>query len=127
MGNCFTSNKILAHHHQSYAEPKVEHVIKASSSSKQSMKKVRFKSQNDIIEEGDHRGSCGVRIRIVMTQEELKKMLSYKDDAQHTSLEQLLGAFKLRGGGISEVGEYNEYINSWRPALESIPEDRLMK
>ncbi|MDD0691676.1 hypothetical protein PSZ95_24670, partial [Shigella sonnei] len=54
-------------------------------------KKGRFKTENyDSAYEGE-RGSDGnsrsVRIRVVMTQEELKRMLRFKDE--HTSLEQL--------------------------------------
>lgn len=139
MGNCFANNKILAQDHESYIETKVEQ-MKTSSSSKLETprkkqcieKKVRFKIEND--DEGvlGSNGNCRsgtVRIRVVMTQEELKKMLSCKEDSQHTSLEQLLGAMKMRGGQISKVGsEYDDGgINSWRPALESIPEDRLIK
>ncbi|KAJ1404323.1 DUF4228 domain protein [Sesbania bispinosa] len=86
------------------------------------MKKVSFNIQNN--EEG---GRGSVRIRVVMTQEELKRMVDCKDDAQHISLEQLLGAMKLRGGRICEVGKCHGGINSWRPALQSIPEDRLLK
>ncbi|KAK7282141.1 hypothetical protein RIF29_10714 [Crotalaria pallida] len=133
----------------SSADVKVEKIIKASSSSlpklealpkqkEQGMKKkVRFDIQNEY-DEGDDRsrGSCTchadsrsgvVRIKVVMTQKELKRMLlSCKKDEQHTtSLEQLLSAVMLRGGRISEVCEFNGGMNnSWRPALESIPEDR---
>ncbi|XP_027348559.1 uncharacterized protein LOC113860106 [Abrus precatorius] len=139
MGNCLRNNKISSQDHDSYEASVIEardELRKTCPLSKletprkeQSMKKVRFKLQNDI-DEGD-RGSHGdsrsgsVRIRLVMTQEELKRMLSCKDDAKHTTLEQLLGAVKLRGGRISGVGEHEHDggINSWRPALESIPEN----
>lgn len=152
MGNCLTNNKVSAQdqyenfsaqdQYENFSEAKVEHMKKTSPSSKleagqcmkkkKKKKKVRFNIQND--DEGD-RGSHGdsrsgtVRIRVVMTREELKRMLSCKgDDSQHISLEQLLGTMKLRGGTISGVGDYDDgAINSWRPALDSIPEDRLIK
>lgn len=139
MGNCIANNKILSQdHHESYIETKVDQMKTSSSSSKLETprkkqcieKKVRFKIENDDEDVRESDGNCRsgtVRIRVVMTQEELKKLLSCKDDSQHTSLEQLLGAMKLRGGKISKVGEYDGDINSWRPALESIPEDRLVK
>lgn len=142
MGNCLTNNKVSAQdQYENFSEAKVEHMKKTSPSSKleagqcmkkKKKKKVRFNIQND--DEGD-RGSHGdsrsgtVRIRVVMTREELKRMLSCKGDvSQHISLEQLLGTMKLRGGTISGVGDYDDgAINSWRPALDSIPEDRLIK
>ncbi|XP_045828523.1 uncharacterized protein LOC123920301 [Trifolium pratense] len=140
MGNCLTNNKILAQDdHENYNDQarKVEN-MKTFSSSKfearsrnekcmKNKKKVRFDIQND--KEGDKGGdgnsrSKTMRIRVVMTQEELKKMLSCKDEYENNTLEQLLGLMKLRGGKISkhDLGEY-----SWKPALESIPEDRLIK
>jgi len=140
MGNCLTNNKILAHDdHESYndEQAKVEKMDMSSSKKFEERprkercmkknKKVRFEIQND--EEVDRGRSDGnsrsVRIRVVMTQEELKKMLlSSKDENDNTTLEQLLGVMKLRGGKICkrDLG-----VCSWRPALESIPEDRLIK
>ncbi|XP_061350340.1 uncharacterized protein LOC133295518 [Gastrolobium bilobum] len=144
MGNCLKNNKISAQDHENINETPLEpseakvDQIKTSPSSKleaprrgqRMKKKIRFKIEKD--DEGD-RGSNGnsksgtVRIRMVMTQQELKRMLRCKDDAQHTSLEQLLGVMKLRGGRISEACEYDGDINSWRPALESIPENSLIE
>ncbi|KAK7257538.1 hypothetical protein RIF29_31579 [Crotalaria pallida] len=155
MGNCLRNNKLSSSQdHENYesqvapssVDVKVDEKIKASSSlskleapeqKEQGMKKkkkVRFNIQND---DDDDRGSCHgnsrssgvVRIKVVMTQKELKRMLlSCKKDEQHTttSLEQLLSVVKLRGGRISEVCEFNGGMNSWRPALQSIPEDPLI-
>ncbi|CAJ1979048.1 unnamed protein product [Sphenostylis stenocarpa] len=147
MGNCLRNNKISAQDHENYdapvAEAKVQKVKALPMLSKlelprleQSMKKkVKFMVQNGGTCEGE-RGCDGnycrsgsVRIRVVMTQEELKRILRCKDEAQQqTSLEQLLHAVKLRGGRISEVGgEYDdEGMNSWKPSLDSIPEDCFM-
>ncbi|TKY66968.1 hypothetical protein E2542_SST09859 [Spatholobus suberectus] len=139
MGNCLRNNKISSQDHENYEAPVIEanvEQVKTLSLSKlealrmeQSMKKkVRFKIQNDTYEgeRRSHGHSRSVRIRVVMTQEELKRMLRFKDEAQHTSLEQLLDAVKLRGGRISEVGVYGEGMNSWKPSLDSIPEDCLI-
>nr|XP_004517088.1 uncharacterized protein LOC101495778 [Cicer arietinum] len=134
MGNCLTNNKILAQDddHENYNDQaaKVEK-MKTSFSSKfeaprkekcMSKKKVRFEIQND--EDGDGRGSDGnsrsVRIRVVMTQDELKRMLSCKDENENTSLEQLLSVMKSRGGKICK---HDLGLFSWSPNLESIPED----
>lgn len=141
MGNCLRNNKVLAQDHEieNYGcEEKFEEVKTFPPSKledpslkqcmKKKNKKVRFKIEND--GDGDSR-SGAVRIRVVMTQEELKRMLSYKDDSAdpHTSLEQLLCAIELRGGkfSVSDVSEFDGGTNSWRPALESIPEERLLK
>ncbi|KAK7324794.1 hypothetical protein VNO77_28640 [Canavalia gladiata] len=72
-----------------------------------------------------------VRIRLVVTKQELKRILRNKteneNDAQYTSLEQLLSDMKLREKRVFEIEEKGRSISSWRPALESIPEDRSMK
>lgn len=143
MGNCLANNKIIAQDdHENYndEQAKVEKKMEMSSSKKfearprkercmKKNKKVSFEIQND--EEVDRGRSDGnncrsVRIRVVMTQEELKKMLSSSKDENddNTTLEQLLGVMKLRGGKFCkrDLG-----VCSWRPALESIPEDRLIK
>ncbi|RDX60655.1 hypothetical protein CR513_61183, partial [Mucuna pruriens] len=92
-------------------------------------KKVRFKIQ-------DGEGSCSnsttsgpVKIRLLVTKEELKRVLrnNNENDPQHTSLEQLLSDMILREKRVYEIGKYGGSMNSWRPALESIPEDRSMK
>ncbi|OIW05943.1 hypothetical protein TanjilG_07219 [Lupinus angustifolius] len=149
MGNCLRNNKISAQDHENYGThvescdvAKVQKV-NASSSSKlkesvqkeqgmKKKKKVRFNIQNDDGEENGDGGSeknsrSGVvRIKVVMTQKEFKRVLSCQNDEHNTSLEQLLSAFKFRGG-VSKICEYNNVgTSSWRPALESIPENRLI-
>ncbi|CAL0333922.1 unnamed protein product [Lupinus luteus] len=119
MGNCLRNDKISAQV-ESCDVAKVEKV-KASSMSKlkesvqkeQGMKKkVRFNIQNDDEEEGGDRGSDDnsrsgvVRIKVVMTQKELKRVLSCKNEEHNTSLEQLLSALKFKGGGGGVSKEY---------------------
>ncbi|CAI8616160.1 unnamed protein product [Vicia faba] len=138
MGNCITNNKILAQDdHESYNDQAKVEKMKTSSSSKfeprsreeecmKKNKKVRFEIQNDeeVDRRSDGNNSRSVRrIRVVMTQEELKKMLSCKDEYENTTLEQLLGVMRLRGGKICK---HDLGVDSWKPALESIPEDRLI-
>ncbi|XP_058765527.1 uncharacterized protein LOC131639024 [Vicia villosa] len=136
MGNCFTNNKILAQEdHESYNDQAKVKKMKTSSSTKfepqprkeKKNKRVRFEIQNDeqVDRRSDGNNSRNVRrIRVVMTQEELKKMLSCKDEYENTTLEQLLGVMRLRGGKICK---HDLGVDSWKPALESIPEDRLIK
>ncbi|KAI4334096.1 hypothetical protein L6164_018828 [Bauhinia variegata] len=139
MGNCLRNNKVSAHNELSREPGKPEAVeqMKTRASSKfktapheeRVKKMVRFK-----LREGDGGGSDSrtgpVRIRLIVTQQEFQRMLSLKEDPQCTSLEQLLSAVKLKGRRMCEVGE-NEGgltpLTPWRPALESIPEDRSMK
>ncbi|CAL5211733.1 unnamed protein product [Lathyrus oleraceus] len=139
MGNCFTNNKILAQddHESNNNQAKVEK-MKTSSSSKfepqprkekcmKKNKKVRFEIQNDdeVDRRNDGNDSRNVRrIRVVMSQEELKKMLSCKDEYENTTLEQLLGVMRLRGG---QICKHDLGVDSWKPVLESIPEDQLIK
>ncbi|XP_058734876.1 uncharacterized protein LOC131606751 [Vicia villosa] len=136
MGNCITNNKILAQDdHESYNNQVKVEKMKTCSSLKfepkprkeKKNKKVRFEIQNDeeVDRRSDGNNSRNVRrIRVVMTQEELKKMLSCKDEYENTTLEQLLGVMRLRGGKICK---HDLGVDSWKPALESIPEDQLVK
>ena len=73
--------------------------------------------------------SGAMRISLVVTKEELKRMLRDRNenDSQQTSLEQLLSNMVLRDKRVFEVEKNARGINSWRPALESIPEDCSMK
>ncbi|KAF1885074.1 hypothetical protein Lal_00028963 [Lupinus albus] len=120
MGNCLRNNKISAQDLENYEtqvescdEAKVEKVkasslsnLKESVQKEQSTKKkVRFNVQNDDDDddEGEDRGSDDnsrngvVRIKVVMTRKELKRVLSCKNEEHNTSLDQLLSALKFRG------------------------------
>ncbi|QCD87924.1 uncharacterized protein LOC114170085 [Vigna unguiculata] len=119
MGNCLRKSKISAQVHEKVKVVPTMSKLEAAEMEERMKKKVRLMVKNG--------GSCksgGLRIRVVMSQEELKKMLSQQ---QSTSMEQLLHAVKLRGGRISEVGDDcfddDERIGSWKPSLDSIPED----
>lgn len=75
-----------------------------------------------------------VRIKVVVTREELEQIMnSNKGDnyLKESSVEKLVAAMKLRGTRIYEVGtddnNYGRSSSSWRPALESIPEDHWWK
>ncbi|PON68729.1 hypothetical protein PanWU01x14_093360 [Parasponia andersonii] len=67
-----------------------------------------------------------VRIRLVVTQEELKQILNYKknNDSKFSSVEQLLNEIKLRGSSSVFEVENKSDRGSWSPALETIPEDQ---
>jgi len=137
MGNCLRNSKVSAaqdhHNNDTFSHEMVKALPMLSKlEAEQSMKKkkVRFMVQNGGEGErgcdGEYCRSGGVRIRVVMSQEELKRMLRCKDEGEYqSSMEQLLlHAVKLRGGRVSCD---DEGINSsWKPSLDSIPEDCFM-
>lgn len=135
MGNCLRNSKISAQEDQNYdtfSHEKVKAVpilskLEAPGMEQSMKKKVRFMVQNGEGENYCRSGSA--RIRVVMSVEELKRMLRCKDEAElQSSMEQLLHVVKLRGGRVSEVGGEcdDERINSWKPSLDTIPEDCFM-
>ncbi|XWS64109.1 hypothetical protein CRYUN_Cryun06bG0158700 [Craigia yunnanensis] len=145
MGNCLTSNKILAENDQD--EPQgcsQEEVIKETGKVMASnlegaaevadgveikkKKVVRFKlNEENNVDRGKQGESKNgvVRVRLVVTQKELKQILSSRKDLKHSSMEQLIRVMKLRGTRISEAGRTSDdgFHGPWRPALESIPEE----
>lgn len=87
-----------------------------------SILRLRVRRENRIVDV-EPKGEV-LRLKVVVTQEELKQILNYKKDFKYSSVEQLVTAMKLRRRSICEVGTDEDGINSnWRPALESIPED----
>ncbi|GMN58156.1 hypothetical protein TIFTF001_027249 [Ficus carica] len=127
MGNCLASNnKVLA-----------EDDEQVKNANKINKKRVRLRLQeerseigggnfggNNNIKNGESKSNGAVRIKLVVTQEELKQILSYKNGGSKFSLvEQLLSEMKLRRS-VLEVGNIDRTVNeSWSPVLESIPED----
>ncbi|MED6122162.1 hypothetical protein PIB30_037241 [Stylosanthes scabra] len=139
MWSCMRNSKVSAEDTDEKNEP----VKKRCSSSKpaqreesmkkkKKVKKVRFEISDD---RGESRsdGDCASgtrRIRLVVTKEELRRMVMEKDAEQYASLEQLLKDMKMREKRKSEVEEEHDdggIMNSWRPGLESIPEDTSMR
>ncbi|KAF5741437.1 hypothetical protein HS088_TW10G00434 [Tripterygium wilfordii] len=134
MGSCFTSKKIIQ---EETFEPQMLAVSRSQDKKnveapKIKKKVVRFKLQEQQIstpvdEECHGESKDGaVRIRLVLTKEELKQILSCKKDFKHPSLEQIVNVMKLRRrinlleARTSTDGGLN---GNWRPSLESIPED----
>ncbi|OMO75495.1 hypothetical protein CCACVL1_16156 [Corchorus capsularis] len=85
-------------------------------------KMVRFKLNEE--NQGDSKNGV-VRIRLVVTQKELKQILSCRKDLkqQNSSMEQLIKVMKLRGIRVSDDDHEDGFHGGWRPALESIPEE----
>lgn len=142
MGNCLRKNQVSSAQDEGEEVERVEKInVKAPSSlpnkvvkarREDSMKKkVRFKVQDG--RGGNSSTSGAMRIRLVVTKEELKRVLSNNKNEngadQHISLEQLLSDMRLREKSVSKIeGSDHGSLNScWRPALESIAEDRSMK
>ncbi|XVF85663.1 hypothetical protein PTKIN_Ptkin17bG0134400 [Pterospermum kingtungense] len=136
MGNCLTSNnKIQAENDQDEAIKETGKVITGlegaaevadgvmtKKKKKQKKKIVRFKLDEENYVDGGKQGETKngvVRIRVVVSQEELRQILSSRKDLKQSSMEELVRVMKLRGTRVSEDG----FHGAWRPALESIPEE----
>ncbi|KAF5746068.1 hypothetical protein HS088_TW06G00233 [Tripterygium wilfordii] len=131
MGNCLTSNKIQVE--EETIEPQMlpmsrSEVKKNVEGDKIKKKIVRFKLQEQgSVDEGGRGESTdgAVRIRVVLTKQELKLILNCKQDFKDSSLEQFINAMKSRKRiNILEARTSDGGFNgNWRPALESISED----
>ncbi|TQD87080.1 hypothetical protein C1H46_027355 [Malus baccata] len=118
MGNCLKSNnKISSQDYEKHETAKEIETLEATKTAmplpsklKHEKKSVRFNLQDDQ-EIGRCRGNISddsksggaVRIRLVVTREELKQLLNYKKDSNHSSLEELLSSLKSRGTRVSEI------------------------
>ncbi|XP_031278637.1 uncharacterized protein LOC116137088 [Pistacia vera] len=135
MGNCLIrDNKALARNAGDESQREVEETIGTFTATDESEAKSKFDGGKSMVRLRVRRESRIVdvepkgevlRIKVVVTQEELKQILNYNKDFKYSSVEQLVTAMKLRRQSICEVGTNNDRMNNnWRPALESIPEDR---
>ncbi|KAL3754480.1 hypothetical protein ACJRO7_001679 [Eucalyptus globulus] len=138
MGNCLVSNKVIARDHedeisQSKLEPAIR--VHGGKNKNEKMKKsVSFKLKDNVDEVvrdnrphiGESSKSGVLRVRVLVTKEELKQILKNTQDRKFSSVEQLLSASKLRNRSISEVriGDRGFDGNNRRLHLESIPEGR---
>ncbi|BAT90288.1 hypothetical protein LR48_Vigan08g119400 [Vigna angularis] len=134
MGNCLRKSKISAQNNEECDASVVEKVekvkvvrilskLEAAEMEERMMKK---KVMRLMVKNGGSCKSGGVRISVVMSQQELKRMLRCKDEAQQqSSMEEFLHAVKLRGRRILQVGGDCDHdrISSWKPSLDTIPED----
>ncbi|OWM79824.1 uncharacterized protein LOC116204391 [Punica granatum] len=117
MGNCVMSSSRVT------AEEEIEKgpIREPSEVAKKEKKRVTFQ-EDDRVQDGhkDGRNEPIVRIRVVVTKEELKQLLS--DSGRSEEL--LVRALRLRSISRSIVVSSGGTRDEWRPALESIPEDR---
>lgn len=149
MGNCLvTNNKVSSEgDNVSYvADEAMKSNVAPSSSSLSSVgsskdkKRVAFRLHEDGEDQVDEeKKECGdgnpsstkngvLRIKVVVSQEELGQILDFrKDNSQFSSVGQLLGALMLRNRSnvITKVKARNigHVDKVWKPALESIPEE----
>ncbi|XWS34274.1 hypothetical protein CRYUN_Cryun21dG0026700 [Craigia yunnanensis] len=147
MGNFLTSNKIQVQNDQdepqgSCQEEVIKETVKVITASNleeaaevangvkiKKKKVVRFKlnEENNADREKQGESKNGVvRIRVVVTQKELKQILSSRKDLKYSSMEQLISVMKLRGTRVSEARRRSDddgFHGAWKPALESIPEE----
>ncbi|KAL3509754.1 hypothetical protein ACH5RR_029155 [Cinchona calisaya] len=139
MGNCITKKALLAEN-QKIDQPREakKQDMKTSagrSSAFRSAKNVENKKEKSVsfmLHQEDANNTRGinsretkkgvVRIRLVLTQNELNQILN--GELKHSSSEQLLNLIKSRSKRVSPDGSNDADKNkNWMPALESIPED----
>ncbi|KAF8043063.1 hypothetical protein BT93_A1417 [Corymbia citriodora subsp. variegata] len=139
MGNCSVSNKVIARDledevSQSELEPAIRVDGGNNNRNEKTKKSVSFQlkeDDNDAVRDNrpcisDSCESGVLRVRVLVTKEELKQMLKHTQDHKFSSVEQLLRALKLRNRSISQVRMGNRGFdgNNQRLHLESIPEGR---
>ncbi|XP_045806014.1 uncharacterized protein LOC123899003 [Trifolium pratense] len=133
MGNCLKKNQISSSQdHENEEITKRVEKMKKTRREDNLKKKVRFKVQDDNKSDYDGNSSTSgiLRIRLVVSKEELKRVLSNKsieNGVKNTTLEELLKDMKLKDKNVSKIEEVDGGLNSWRPDLDSIPEDYSMK
>ncbi|XP_031106686.1 uncharacterized protein LOC116011273 [Ipomoea triloba] len=140
MGNCMARKAVMVGEDEKKKkneapirdEGKSEEECRKSSTKEGTKQKkaVRFR-----VDDEEERRKLGVvRIRLVVTREELRQILNGEDSGYSTSSEELLAAIKLgsrRRRTSSRIRMDDQRFSSsdgdmesrkWRPALESIPE-----
>ncbi|WVZ04006.1 hypothetical protein V8G54_024812 [Vigna mungo] len=129
MGNCLRKNKISSAENNDKCDASVVEKVKVVRIfSKLEAAEMEERMMKKKVKNGGSCKSGSVRISMVMSQKELKRMLSCKDEAQQqSSMEQFLHAVKFRGRRISQVAADSDSdhhrISSWKPSLDTIPED----
>ncbi|XP_011047269.1 PREDICTED: uncharacterized protein LOC105141672 [Populus euphratica] len=146
MGNCFASSKIVSENamfdqQSNEADQMIEKttrpfvpLAKIERGGKAKMVRFRLNEEVNVDKDGDlgdetaSKGGGAVRIRVVVTKEELKQILNFRENINYSSVEQLVSALRLRErsrpdeGGTSTDGRI--MCGGWKPLLGSIPEDR---
>ncbi|XP_026452062.1 uncharacterized protein LOC113352461 [Papaver somniferum] len=141
MGNCLFNNNCQVEEEQENSIERIK--IHHNHNHQKNVVKLNFGGIND--DDDLKKGSSGVRnvvrVRIIMTQEELSQILRYnnqRDNGLHGdlskeytttashSIEQLLNVMKTgKVKVVSKVRRKSETTNcNWKPHLESIPEDQ---
>lgn len=145
MGNCLASSKIVSQNAMfeqqgNGADQMIEKTTrpfvpstKIERGGKAKMVRFRLNEEVNVDKDGDlgdetaSKGGGAVRIRVVVTREELKQILNFRKNINYSSVEQLVSALRLRErsrpdeGGASTDGGI--MCGSWKPRLGSIPEE----
>ncbi|XP_011048784.1 PREDICTED: uncharacterized protein LOC105142721 isoform X2 [Populus euphratica] len=150
MGNCLTSSKIVSQNakleQQSEADQElmIEETTTSLASSKIERPKhggkarmvrlgldeeVNVGKDGEMGETTTSKGGGAVRIRVLVTREELKQILDFRKNINYSSVEQMIGALRLRERSTDQVGASSDggvimSSSSWKPVLGSIPEER---
>ncbi|KAH7576750.1 hypothetical protein ACOSP7_002673 [Xanthoceras sorbifolium] len=131
--NCLkqTSNETGAQNEEQYEEMvrEAEAIRRMGRTFTESRSETKKKMEEEV--ERERRGGV-VRIKVVVSQEELRQILSCDQDKElkYSSVEKLLeSAMKLRGTTTTRISQQVRESgggftsSNWRPALESIPEE----
>jgi len=137
MGNCLTSSKIVSQNEEtttSLVSSKIERPKHAEGGKARTVRlgldeEVNVGKDGEMGETTTSKGGGAVRIRVLVTREELKQILDFRKNINYPSVEQMIGALRLRERRTDQAGESRDggvimSSSSWKPVLGSIPEDR---
>jgi hypothetical protein len=152
MGNCLTSSKIVSQNAklEQQSEADQELMIEETTTSLVSSKierpkhaeggkartvrlgldeEVNVGKDGEMGETTTSKGGGAVRIRVLVTREELKQILDFRKNINYPSVEQMIGALRLRERRTDQAGESRDggvimSSSSWKPVLGSITEER---
>ncbi|KAF9688293.1 hypothetical protein SADUNF_Sadunf02G0182500 [Salix dunnii] len=150
MGNCLASSKIVSQNAKLEQQSEEDEVLikqaatSLASSRRESPKQaergkakmvrlgldegVKFGKDGEMGETTTSKGGgTAVRIRVVVTREELKQILNFRKNIKNSSVEEIIGALRLRERRVDQVGTSSDrgviLSSSWKPVLDSIPEE----
>ncbi|KAJ7008616.1 hypothetical protein NC653_007320 [Populus alba x Populus x berolinensis] len=137
MGNCVTSSKIVSQNEEtatSLVSSKIERHKHAEGGKATTVRlgldeEVNVGKDGEMGETTTSKGGGAVRIRVLVTREELKQILDFRKNINYSSVEQMIGALRLRErrtdqAGASSDGGVIMSSSNWKPVLGSIPEER---
>lgn len=131
MGSCLTRDDRVHEAHREVEEAikrkgtctaTDESEAKSKFDGDKSMLRLRVRRESRIVNV-EPRGEV-LRIKVLVTQGELKQISNFQKDFKYSSVGQSVAAMKLRRPRVCDVGTNDVRINgNWQPSLDSISED----